>query len=704
MKFTDYKDYNPHVALCDNIPEIETYFITLPTTPPPIEKFKNYGKEVMKQIYYRDRVPDKLMKLNRLDRDEAFAVAMKDKECADFIAMAWDKRLNGEWVLINGNPLYITGSYYFYLNFYQLDIGFPAFRYNDLKQFWLWDFEVVKNNRVYGLCDLNRRRSGKTYKAGSILLDYVTRNENSFAGAQSKSDADAESLFHKAIVSPFRKLPFFFKPTYDKAGKMKKDIAFTDNGVTEGTLESWIDYRSSTDTAYDGEKLHRYFMDEGGKMKPPADPVKMWDKVKPCLIEDDKIIGKCIVSTTIEEMEKGGLEKFIKLWADSSRLEADGKINELGETLSGLIPYFTPSYECYLWDRFGYPIIDNPSGYQLEDRRKQCSEEDFKLGLDKLGAKEYLDLKFRSIKDQRKKQDEIRKFPRTVTEAFRSSATHCHFNLGIINDRMSEYLFDKEKGKVRGNFEWKDGQEDTEVIWRPTPNGRWLMAYVLDQEQSNRKGENGGKRMPLNFDKFVIGCDPFKYNVTTSNKPSHGAGYQWMYFDQSIDGQKDEIDWLTDDFVGEYLYRPATTDLFAEDMLMWAIYSSCKVNPEMNADIISKHFVRRGYEKYLHYGKKLVKKDGVVQIKENINSGATTLGGAMKDSLFASVDWYIETHGNRCKFPNFLTDCREVGYDNISPFDSFVAGAYTLMPVRELKTRTKKEPVSFRSFMQMRKY
>jgi hypothetical protein len=26
------------------------------------------------------------------------------------------------------------------------------------------------------------------------------------------------------------------------------------------------------------------------------------------------------------------------------------------------------------------------------------------------------------------------------------------------------------------------------------------------------------------------------------------------------------------------------------------------------------------------------------------------------------------------------------------------------MPVRELKTRAKKEPVSFRSFMQMRKY
>jgi len=268
---------------------------------------------------------------------------------------------------------------------------------------------------------------------------------------------------------------------------------------------------------------------------------------------------------------------------------------------------------------------------------------------------------------------------------------------------MENYVFDRDKGKVRGNFEWKDGQEDSEVIWRPTENGRWLMAYVLDQDKSNQI-IGGGRKAPALTDKFVIGCDPFKYNVTTSNKPSRGAGYCWMYFDQAIDGEKEEKDWLTADFIGEYLYRPATTDLFAEDMLMWAIYQGCKVNAENNADIISKHFIRRGYEKYLHFGKKAVKKDGVIQVKENINSGATTLGGAMKDSLFASVDWYIETTGHRCKFPNFLESCRDVGYENISPFDAFVAGAYTLMPVRELKQRPKVEPKSFTSFLKKRTY
>lgn len=703
MKFTDYKDYEQHIVLCDDVPEIENYYIKLPS-PPKLETFKNYGKEPLKQFYHTDRIPDKLLKLNKLDRDEAFAIAMKDKECADFIAMVWDKRINGEWVFINGIPLYIPPVYYFYLNFYHLDTGLPKFRKSDLDYYYWWEFAVVQDPMVFGGQSLGRRRLGKSYRACAILLEYCTSHAAAFCGLQSKNEKDAETLFARAVVNPFRKLPFFFKPYYDRAGKLKNDIQFTTYGENPDELNSWIDFRSSVATAYDSQKLHRWFLDEGGKMVPPTNPVDIYDKTRECLVEDEKIIGKAIADTTLEEAARGGMEKYKEIWVDSSRNPNDKKMNELGQTTSGLVQFFVPSHKCYIFDRFGFPIVEAPSGYQLEDRKRQCTDEQIEMGLHKMGALELLESGTKDIKDQKKRQDRIRKYPRTVTEAFRNSGNSCHFNLGIINDRLDYYTFDKEKEKVRGNFEWKDGVEDTEVIWRPTPNGRWLMAYVLDQDQSNRKGENLGKKMPINFDKFVIGCDPFKYNVTTSNKPSHGAGYQWMYFDQSIDGQKEELDWLTDDFVGEYLFRPATTDLFAEDMLMWAIYSSCKVNPEMNADIISKHFVRRGYEKYLHYGKKLVKKDGVVQIKENVNSGATTLGGAMKDSLFASVDWYIETHGNRCKFPNLLTDCREVGYDNISPFDSFVAAAYTLMPVRELKTRAKKEPVSFRSFMQMRKY
>ena len=94
-KFNNYHDFNRHIILCEDVPEIMPYYVTLPD-PPPIEKFKNYGKEAKDQYYIRDIVPDKLLKLNRLERDEAFAIAMKDKECANFISMAWDKRINGE--------------------------------------------------------------------------------------------------------------------------------------------------------------------------------------------------------------------------------------------------------------------------------------------------------------------------------------------------------------------------------------------------------------------------------------------------------------------------------------------------------------------------------------------------------------------------------------------------------------------------------
>lgn len=227
---------------------------------------------------------------------------------------------------------------------------------------------------------------------------------------------------------------------------------------------------------------------------------------------------------------------------------------------------------------------------------------------------------------------------------------------------------------------------------------------IIDQDRSNQFVSLGGKKKPSNFDKFVIGADAFKYSITTSNKPSRGAFYVWAYYDDAVDGGKEEQEWITDDFVCEYLYRPATTDLFAEDTLMTSIYYGCKVNPENNANILWTYFEANGFSGYLHYGKKLIKKEGQVRVEENKTPGATTLGNAMKDSLFASVDWYIETHGHRCKFPNFLESCRDVGYDNISPFDAFVGGAYTIMPVRELKQRPKVEPKSFSSFIQQRTY
>jgi hypothetical protein len=104
----EYIDFQREIVICDDVPEIYPYYVKLPS-PPPLEKFKNYGKPKLQQYYYTDKIPDKILKLGRIDKEEAFSVAEKDKECANFISMVWDKRINGEWCFIGGRPIYITG-------------------------------------------------------------------------------------------------------------------------------------------------------------------------------------------------------------------------------------------------------------------------------------------------------------------------------------------------------------------------------------------------------------------------------------------------------------------------------------------------------------------------------------------------------------------------------------------------------------------
>jgi hypothetical protein len=68
------------------------------------------------------------------------------------------------------------------------------------------------------------------------------------------------------------------------------------------------------------------------------------------------------------------------------------------------------------------------------------------------------------------------------------------------------------------------------------------------------------------------------------------------------------------------------------------------------------------------------------------------------------MEWYIDTHGHRCKFAHLLEAARYVEWDNVSPYDAFMGAVQTLLPVRELKQRPKVEPKSFQSPIQMRKY
>lgn len=698
-KYHKYEEFNREKILCDGIADMLPYTIELPK-PPSEDKIINFGLPPEEQFFQRVKIPNEIKRINLLSREEQQRVIDKNASLARFIEEQWRKRYEGEWQWVNGKLLYLTGVNWSYLNYCNIDIGLPYFRTTDMEFFWWWEYCVVGDERATGGINFTRRREGKTYKGGWIVLEYVSRNAESQGGLQSKTNTDAVSAFSKAIVRPWRRLPFYFSPIFDNGTNPKKELTFRQSGkrgksidieqmISGKELNSWIQARPSVAEAFDGEKLHRIFTDEPGKTT-EYDVNEQYSFVRPCLEQDGVIIGKALYSTTVEDMERKGGANFKELFEKSSR----DKITELGQTETGLVQFFTPSYRNYKFNQWGFPVINTPTKQEQAYLKKIKDPNWNKGGL------EIIESTRKGFTNGAERQAYIRKFPNTIREAFRSSAKDCLFDLNIINDRLEEFVF-KNKYTTKGNFKWRDDKKDTEVIFVPAADGRWEISYQLPQERSNMIVWQSGKKYPANADKFTAGADPFKYNSTSANKPSKGATYIWAYYDHSVDQMYDDEFMVTDDFIAEYLYRPSTKEIYCEDVLMACVYYGCQVFPEINVPAVWDHFISRGYENYLKYEQRPVRKGGFQKLKTSAQPGATTVGDKIKSRMFATMESYVQTHGHRCKFPNLLEALRDVQYDDVSPYDAFVAAAYARMGMTFIKKYEEKK-YNTGSFMTLR--
>jgi hypothetical protein len=709
-----YEKYERNLVLFNGIADLHPYNVTLPPAP-PIEKFVNYGIEPNMQIYKRAKLPDGLLKLDKevkfgaIKRAEAIASIDANDEFKSFIEEVWLKRLVGEWQLIGGKPTYISQTYFQYLNFWNMDIGLPHFRSDtyhncgDLQLHYVWDLLVVPNPYCYGLNHFTQRRTGKTHIGGNILYEPISRSYEWHGGLQSKTTEDAEKAFTKSIVKAWRRVPFFFQPIYSNSTFPKKEgLQFTPRGkkgkndaiesIDENELMSSITYASSDAMAYDGAKLHRYWMDECGKTV-EVDVYERWNIVKPCLWENDgtgnKIKGKAFLGTTVEELEKKGGKYFKALFLDSDRTpdkpnKDDITVDENGETRSGLWATFTPSYCNEVFNKFGNAIVEKPTAEESA-WLKAHGDKDYLIG-----GKERVDKEIEKQKNDLKKQEIIRKKPRNIREAFMSANRASHFNAKIINDRLQYFTYGytmKELSVMKfGQYVWKDGVfgGDVEFVETSFEEARIHKVFLPNEESfiNKRIPSGNGKPRPANTDKFCSASDVFKYNlkdVKNLKDASMGAAHTFAYFNPLIDGGMPEEDWLTDDFVEEYLYRPDLVEDYCEDMLKSAIYWGCKNYPENNLDYVAQYFKKHGFENYLQLGRKLTLNHDVgIVYKDETRSGATTNIGTI-ESMFRVVAQYVLRSGKHCKFYRTLENFRDVEIDNLNPYDLFVSASYCLM-------------------------
>ena len=115
--------------------------------------------------------------------------------------------------MCDGNPMYISGHHYFFLQHYRLtgSNAYPDFR-EPQRDYFLFVEACFADHRCFGSLLLKQRRSAFSTSSASIVLSKSITYRNGFFPIVSKKDDDAKSLFSKHIVRPFLALPKHLQP------------------------------------------------------------------------------------------------------------------------------------------------------------------------------------------------------------------------------------------------------------------------------------------------------------------------------------------------------------------------------------------------------------------------------------------------------------------------------------------------------------
>ena len=672
--------------------ELSGLVIILPAQPPK-KQIEGYGKAVDMQMWERRPMPEELSRIRSMDEWSEMPREFRQKFSA-YIEEEFRRRREGFWFYNNGEPTYITGRHYMMLQWTKMDIGYPNFL-SFQRDIFIHLSACEADTRCIGQLYTKCRRSGYTNICSSVLLDEGTQVKDKLMGIQSKTGKDAqENIFMKKVVQMFRSYPFFFKPIQDGTTNPRMELAFrepskriTKNNKTSHkgeALNTVINWKNTTNNAYDGEKLHLLYLDEAGKWEKPTDIRDAWRIQRTCLIVGRKIVGKALVGSTVNPMDKGGKE-YKDLWKDSDPIER----NANGRTRTGLYRLFIPAYDSLegFFDPYGNPIVENPD--KVVD------------GLDGdsifQGSKTFLKNERESLKgDPSELNEVIRQFPFTEDEAFRDSIDGSLFNVGQIYEQIqyNDELFPNPV--VRGNFVWKEGVQDTEVVFKPDVKGRFRIAWMPPIEMRNLKKFEQNKRIAPNAELGVGGVDSYDLDATVDGRGSKGALHLYNKF---------HMEHPSNMFVLEYASRPPLAKIFYEDCLMAAVFYGYPLLIENNKYGIARYFETRGYDGYLmnrprHLSapnaKMNVKTKGIPSnSQEVIQAHAHAIEAYIHDHVGINRETgeYGKTYFNRT-----LEDWIGFKIDNRTKFDLSISSGLCLLAAQKVKVKKKESNLSEAKF------
>lgn len=567
----------------NNTVRIDELDVVLPDMP-PLHTMENYGLPIEQQKFKREQLPSNFKTL----RDGTF-----EKE--SIIDEMYQLRDNGKWCIIKGQPVYISGSAWFFFNCWTLQEGrLPDFHIEAVEFYQVLDW-IVRTPHILGMLLVKGRQEGATAKINCWCYNMATRYKGAHIGLMGDDETRAKTNLAK-ITKGHATMIDFFKPISKGTTKTLSQLSFTipEQKISiknldeireknyEG-LESDITFKTGLGS-YDGDRLLALYFDECFKTK-AFDINKQLDILRPAFRSKrnlSKFSGKIIYASTVEEPKRAGEDESDVLKVTESMWEAANpkSVDKYGRTRNGLVRYFRSILESSPVDEWGFCKKDETLDIINEDIKTLIENKDWS-GL----------TSFR------------RKNPLNIDDALQSSVDKCplfpqqiELKLKELRDKVDQFGRHKEAEAVRGNLIFTDATW-TSVRWMPDPTGRWLISQ--HPTEPNAKVLRNGKMFPKNNNKYRGFCDPTDVMDATSrdNQLSKTGIIVKRILDKSVEDlekvgfyEKDGIELCrnpralkTNRFICTYHHRNDDPDQNVVDALATAVYFGFQIAVETNS-------------------------------------------------------------------------------------------------------------------------
>lgn len=672
--------------------DLYEYKVFVPCAPPD-ELCVNYGLSIDDQIWRNTWIPKQVKNPKKDYGRESWS----QREIEAFIDAEWNRRTQGLWIFIKGIKTYVPGLLYLKMNYWKNDKKIPfIYKHSDWEFFMFW-LHCLYDPSCKGMVDFKCRQVGATENAIIIMWEYGSRVRGAMCVNQSCINENHAIQTYKRLVNGHKNMIYYFRPLNQGTEDPKKGLRLSypaqhitfssikgksDKGelVNRSSKEEYeypeigseFKYGPSKSNEFDGYTLGRAYLDEFAKSDGKINPVEWIQVIKEATYSNilGRKMGMILMTSTAEEIGPDSLDWAKAIWRESD----PNKRTPNGSTTNGLYRCFRNVVARGEVDKWGFPMKD-----KIISEIQATSKAMIEAGNSR-GAISYK-----------------RKNPITIEDVFMSATTESQFHIENLQKR--EYVINEQmspKPFVKGNLKWRDDIKDTEVIWEPNPNGRWIISkhpsdYGL---QSNAKSAAVFSPKPANTHYFCAGVDPIDQSDTLDSEPSNGAICLMRKPDEMVDNNPDLYYQFNDEIKGiqkgmpvnlganfetnrvccTYMDRPSDTNEFFEDVIMTMVYYGSDFLPEKNKfGGLHSYLKTRGYELYLMDRPTDVKnykgqseKDGVTATVDSINM------------YFGFITSYTCNMANALDHPDLIAQLLTMNYKNKTKRDLGVAFGWCL--------------------------